>query len=217
VLRPIATSLALLLLAGTVSAQVPPVQVPPGQAPPTAQVPVGDTVMVADTIPEDGATPRGAFARSLIVPGWGHFSIGAHRRGLVFVALQGSSWFMLVKTLTKLNRANDNLDTYEGIARDSLNTLIASDSAAAARLADEIAFEDALAAHPSVADARGLVNARTEQRQDWLTYTLFFTMASAVDAYVAAYLRDFPVDAEISAQRDGSVGLRLSMPVGRVR
>jgi hypothetical protein len=207
----------LLLFAAPLAAQVPPTGSPPGQAPPTAQVPVGDTVMVADTIPHEGATPRGAFARALIVPGWGHFSIGANRRGAVFVALQGASWFMLVKTLRKLDRANDNLDTYEAIATDSLNVLIATDPDAAERLADPLAFEEAVGQHPLVADTRGLVGAREEQRQDWITYTLFFTMASAVDAYVAAYLRDFPVDASVTAQRDGGVGLLFRMPVGGIR
>ena len=175
--------------------------------------------MVADTIPDEGATPRGAFARALIVPGWGHFSIGANRRGAVFVALQGASWFMLVKTITKLGRANDNLDVFEGIATDSLITLMANDPAAAERLSDSIAFAEAVAQHPLVADTRGLVGAREEQRQDWITYTLFFTMASAVDAYVAAYLRDFPVDASVTAQRDGAVSgaARSRNSMGRMR
>ena len=187
------------------------------QEPSTAQVPVGDTLLIADTIPSEGASPRAAFTRALIIPGWGHFSIGAHRRGAVYATLQGASWFMLVKTLVKLNDAEDRLDGFESAARDSLNALMASDPAAAERLAAAEAFEAAVAANPLVADGEGLVNARTEQRQDWITYTLFFTMASAVDAYVAAYLKDFPVDVSVDPRPDGGTSLMLRMPIGSAR
>src|SRR5688500_8578400 len=93
---------------------------------PPAQVPVGDSAMVADTIPKEDHTARNAFARALVLPGWGHFGIGANRRGMVFVALQGSSWFMLTKTIVKLNRATDRNEGFEAAARDSLTTLMAA-------------------------------------------------------------------------------------------
>jgi hypothetical protein len=92
---------------------------------------------------------------------------------------------------------------------------MANDTAAARRLSDETVFDDAVAANPLVANARGLVDARTEQRQDWITYTLFFTMAGAVDAYVSANLRDFPVDISADTGRDGAMRLGFSIPVGK--
>ncbi|MEO5510935.1 MAG: hypothetical protein ABIV28_01825 [Longimicrobiales bacterium] len=187
-----------------------------GGSRPPAQVPVGDTLMVADTVPKEDHVARNAFARALILPGWGHFGLGATRRGMVFVALEGTSWFMLVKTLTKLNQAQNKADGFEAVASDSLNILMAGDTAKARILADPDAFEAALAANPQVIASRNLVGSRKEQRQDWITYTLFFTMASAVDAYVAANLRDFPVDVSALPRRDGSFAISFSLPMGKV-
>lgn len=204
----------LLVVLAAPAARVAAQQSGPPQSNP-AQVPVGDTSLLADTIPVEDNSARKAFARALILPGWGHFAIGANRRGLVFVALEGTSWFMLVKTITKLNRAQTRLDGFEGLARDSLTRLIAADTAAARRLADEVVFDEAVAANVTVAAGQSLVNSRKEQRQDWITYTLFFTMASAVDAYVAANLRDFPVSVSAGPTVGGGFNLSLTMPVGR--
>src|SRR5690349_4797514 len=82
----VAVVLALLLPAARASAQQQP-QTPSRPA----QVRAGDTTLVADTIPKEDHTARSAFAKALILPGWGHFSIGANRRGMVFVALEGTS------------------------------------------------------------------------------------------------------------------------------
>lgn len=180
-----------------------------------AQIRKGDSLVVADTIPKEDHTARNAFARALILPGWGHFSIGAYRRGAVFVGLQGTSIFMLTKTLIKLNDAKKSQGMFEGIARDSLNRLIAADTAIARTLSDTTRFAAALAANPAVANARGLVGSRKNQRQDWITYTLFFTMAGAVDAYVSANLRDFPVNVSAAPRPDGAVALKLSFTTGR--
>jgi hypothetical protein len=170
---------------------------------------------VADTIPKEDHTARNAFIRAMIIPGWGHYSIGAYKRGTVFVALEGTSWFMLVKTLSRLNQAQDKADGFEAAATDSLHALMASDTVKARTLSDPEAFEAALAANEHVSASRNLVSSRKEQRQDWITYTLFFTMASAVDAYVAANLRDFPVDVSALPRRDGSFALSFSLPMGQ--
>ena len=193
----------LLALATPAWSQVPP-----------AQVPVGDSVMVADTIPHEGSSPRGAFVRALIIPGWGHASVGAYKRGVVYGALQTASWGMLVKTLVKLSDVQDRADMFESAARDSLDLLIAQDTAAARRLSAEGAYEAAVESSPNFAGTMLLVNSRKDQRQDWVVLTLFFTMASAVDAYVTAHLRDFPADFTTQAGADGSVGFKVSVPVG---
>lgn len=180
-----------------------------------AQIRGGDSLLVADTIPKEDHTARNAFARALIFPGWGHFSIGANRRGLVFVALEGTSWFMLTKTIVKLNQAKKRNTVFEATARDSLNRLIAGDTVIARKLADTVAYNAAVAANPAVFDGRALIGSRKNQRQDWITYTLFFTMASAVDAYVAANLRNFPVEISALPRPDGAVDVGFSMNVGR--
>ena len=180
-----------------------------------AQIRRGDSLVVADTIPREDHSARNAFARALILPGWGHFSVGANKRGLVFVALEGTSWFMLTKTIMKLNKAEDRNDLFRAAATDSLQRLMAQDTARARQLSDTAAFNLAVAANPNVANSASLVSSRKNQRQDWITYTLFFTMASAVDAYVAANLRDFPVGLSTAARPDGAVAVGFTVMTGR--
>jgi hypothetical protein len=190
---------------------------PLGAAPAAAQQdPVlrPDTMPVADTIPRELPSPRAAFARALVVPGWGHFHIGEHRRGAVYFALQTTSWFMLVKTLRKLNEVQDRDERLTGLSRDSLAAEMAADTALARQLQDPDAYELALLTYPGLQNARSLARARRGQRQDWVTYTLFFTFAAAVDAYVTAHLKDFPGEVRTLPAVDGGMSLQLSVPIG---
>jgi len=172
----------------------------------------------ADTVPRDttvraNSGPRNAFIKAMLVPGWGHFSIGSEKRGLFYVALEGSSWFMLVKTLRKLGDAKDRKGEFTLLARDSLDALMAVDSLARQRLEDPVVYDQAVAANPNVASAGKLVTAREQQRQDWIAYTLFFTFLSAVDAYVTAQLSAFPGDITVAPANQGGVLLRVDMPL----
>jgi hypothetical protein len=178
------------------------------------QIRAGDSLVVADTIPKEDHSARNAFVRALIIPGWGHYSIGAYKRGTVFVALEGTSWFMLTKTLAKLNRAEDRNKLFRAAATDSLERLMAADTAIKRQLSDTARFNAAVALNPNVSNSASLVSSRKNQRQDWITYTLFFTMASAVDAYVAASLRDFPVGLSAVPRPDGAVAVGLTLHGG---
>jgi hypothetical protein len=184
--------------------------------PGAAQVVTGDTLVASDSVAPAvrGVSPRGAMIRSWLVPGWGQASVGSYRRGGFWFALQGTSWYMLLKTLGRLNTARGIESRLVGIATDSLNALIAMDSLLAEELSDPLAFEDAVGEHTGVQDIRGLVDAREQQRQDWITYTIFFTLISGVDAYVNAHLRDFPVDIVTPPSTDGSIRLMFRVPVG---
>jgi hypothetical protein len=165
-----------------------------------------DTAAVRDTtaVAADSVQrfrPGTALLRSLLVPGWGQFSVGAYKRGAFFAAVQGTSYYMLVKTHKKLSRAEDRLELRTNALRDSL---IATD--------DTVGLEAKLDTAQVLESGRALVDSRERQMQDWITYTLFFTLASGVDAFVAAHLADFPVRIEPEAQADGSVNLRFSVP-----
>jgi hypothetical protein len=120
---------------------------------------------------------------------------------------------MLLKTLGKLSDVKDKRGGFIRVARDSLDRLIAEDTAAARRLSDPLTYDNAVAAHGDVARLTPLVDARRQQRQDWITYTLFFTFLSAVDAYVTAHLTDFPADITVAPAQDGGVSLRLDVPI----
>jgi hypothetical protein len=178
---------------------------------------VQDTLPPVDSIPHEAPVPRNAFIRALIVPGWGHFGIGEHRRGAVYAALQTTSWLMLAKTVHGLGDARDIERGIAALGTDSLRAAMAADTALARRLDDPIAFDDALADYPGIANARGLVTARERHRQDWIVYTLVTTFAAAIDAYVTAHLADFPHEIAARPTPDGGFALSMRVPVGRSR
>lgn len=185
--------------------------------PAAAQNPVfaPDTMLIADTVPQEFPSPRGAFMRAVLVPGWGHFHTGSYTRGAVYLTLQTTSWFMLGKTIMRLNDVQDRDELLTRLAADSLEAAMAADPALAEQLQNPQAYDAALLTYPGLRNARGLVNARRQQRQDWITYTLFFTFAAGVDAYVTAHLKDFPADIMAEPGRDGRMNLGLQFPVGR--
>lgn len=167
-----------------------------------------DTTAVRDTAADTASvrySPGKAMMRSLILPGWGQFSVGAWKRGALFAALQGSSYYMLVRTNSRLNKAEDKLDTRIGFVRDSI---IAADDSV-----DLEELEARLDTTQLINAERSLVNSRERHMQDWITYTIFFTLASGVDAFVAAHLADFPVQIDTEPQLNGSMNLRLSVPL----
>lgn len=168
--------------------------------------------IAADTL--RGPSPGGAFFRSMAVPGWGQASVGSYTRGAVWFAIQSASWYMLLKTIGELSEIRGIESRRVAAVTDSLNQMIATDSAAAAQLFDPIAFDNAIAADPGVAAARDLIDARREHRQDWIVYTLFFTLMSGVDAYVTAHLNGFPDVLLIEPRSDGGLDLGVSVPVG---
>ena len=174
-----------------------------------------DTMPVADTIPRELPSPRAAFLRALVIPGWGHVYADEYTRGAVYFSLQSTSWFMLVKTLRRLDEVEDRDDRLTALAVDSLEAAIAADSILAEQLEDPEAYETALLTYPGLANARNLARARRQQRQDWITYTLFFTFAASVDAYVTAHLKDFPADVIAEPLDGGRYEIGLRVPLGR--
>lgn len=177
---------------------------------------VGDSVPAPAAqvqTPSDGISPRNAMIRSFLLWGWGQASVGSYTRGGVWFSMEASTIYMMFRTLTRLNQAKDLEDRVVTFATDSLNNLIATDSLEAERLSDPDVFDAAVEEGPGVATARKLVSARTQQRQDWITYAIFFTLMSGVDAYVNAHLYDFPTTIATEARRDGSVALSVQVPL----
>lgn len=162
-----------------------------------------DTLAVADTTVER-FPPGKALMRSLLLPGWGQFSVGAYKRGAFFVAAQGSSYYMLARTNSRLNEARDKHRAQRAIARDSILAIPDVDTANLELRIDSV---DAVIAR------RSLVNSRERHMQDWITYTLFFTLASGVDAFVAAHLADFPVEVGAEPQANGSINMKFTVPL----
>lgn len=182
-----------------------------------AQVVPDSTLTQAERVDTltSGVSPRGAMVRSLALWGWGQAAVGSYVRGGVWFSMEASTIYMLFRTIGRLHTAEELVDRVVAAATDSLNALIAVDTVAAQELEDPDAFAAAVDEAPGVAAARKLVSARTQQRQDWVTYAIFFTIMSGVDAYVNAHLHDFPTTISSDYRPDGSVtlGLRVPLPV----
>jgi hypothetical protein len=179
---------------------------------------VAQSVVRADSASTwEPPSARSALLRSLVLPGWGQAKVGSYTRGGIYFGIGATSWFMLLKTIGKLDEARDRASAQRGFVIDSLHFALLSDPALRDQLSplrNRDAFDAAVDADERVANADLLVAAREQQRQDWIAYTLFFTFLNAVDAYVAAQLSDFPADFDVEGRTDGGVSLRVQLPVG---
>lgn len=61
----------------------------------------------------------------------------------------------------------------------------------------------------------GSIQAKSQERQDWLVLLAFNHLFSGIEAYVSAHLWDFPQDLEVSAAPlpDGGFGASIRVPV----
>ena len=143
----------------------------------------GDTV---PTVPDSllRISPRGAFLRSLVLPGWGQSELGATGRGGVYFLLEAGSLWMVIKSNQKLREARE----LETIARQTREI-------------------GPTAKHPLVRD-------RENQREDWITLSVFWLFFSGADAFVAAHLQDFDVHVNAVPRPGGGTELRATVPVG---
>lgn len=193
-LRRAALGCALALAAASpVAAQVRP------SAPPrdTAAAAPRDTLVVrppapatarADTAAADTVrriSPKGAFVRSLVLPGWGQSAVGSPGRGAVYFALETASLWMVYKSQRKLHFARRNQEYLREVGELE---------------------EDR---------QTGLVNSREEQLEDWITLSGFLLLFNAADAFVSAHLVDFDERLGVVPGRRGGADLQLSVPVGR--
>jgi hypothetical protein len=148
-----------------------------------APVPPATPGVVVDTV-RGGITPKGAFLRSLVLPGWGQSAVGAPGRGAVYFGLEAGSLWMVYKSSQKLSEAR----AQQAAERES-GTLPEGESL-------------------------GRVESREEQVEDWLTLSLFWLFFSAADAFVAAHLADFDEHVRLAPPTGGGVGVQATVPVG---
>ncbi len=141
------------------------------------------TPAAADTTADATISPRGAFFRSLVLPGWGQSYVGAPGRGAVYFTLAGASGWMA------------------WVARSQRQDALEQQ----AWLRESGAIEPAA--------RTGLVAARSQQFEDWTALTIFFFFAAGADAYVAAYLSDFDERMGVTPGADGSLQIRATLPL----
>lgn len=170
--------------------------------PPTPQAPA---LMNPDSlvIPSPGSvSPGGAFLRAILVPGWGHASIGSYHRGAFYFVAEGATAWMLLKSRRRFSEAQGRVAFHEKVIRADL---------AAEGVTEEPDIQEALDADPTLEDLRNLVEARRQQREDWTAVGIFLILLSGADAFVSAHLKDFPVPIEINAEPVGQGRMELSL------
>lgn len=215
--RPLVAAVVMAALAGPAAAQITD----------TTQTPVDSVVVTPGAEPAvvDAAdsvelpiTPRAAFIRSLILPGWGQATFGAWIRSGVYFTGWAGNWYMNVRNYVRLGDARDRFDTRTEEVRTSLIEGSTNPDSMRAVLDSIPAVLNAAIREDSLGnDLRKLVRAREQQREDWIAWSIFWLLASGVDAYVTAHLADFPAAIDVRPERDRSLTVRLEVPLPRRR
>ena len=184
------------------------------QGPVTDSVPTSPDLGVAaapfgQEAQEEIVTPRGAFLRSLLVPGWGHIATESYGRGGVYVAAQTGSLWMLWQTLTRRAEATAFLELERELASARLQ---------AGGIADPDSLSLAADSDPAVQDREALVEARSQQVEDWSAISIFLVLLGATDAFVAAHLADYPepLTFQVLPLGAGRTELRFSVPLSHL-
>jgi hypothetical protein len=156
---------AALTLTGTAAAQIP--VRPPSERPDSARA--ADTVKVPPFRIRPPVSPLGAFARSLVVPGWGQAALGRRVTGAVFVVWEGVALTMTFKAVHQ--------KSYWEAVGDS------------ARIAS-----------------------KRQELQDWAVLLAFNHLVAGAEAFVSAYLWDFPVELDTRTLPTGALGVGVRIP-----
>ena len=187
----------LLVLAGPVDAQVeglPPMGGGPDE----------------DQIVRGPVSPGGAFARSLVFPGWGHFASDSPTRGSFYVTAQSATLWMVFKSVMKRRSAERFREAERAAVQSELRLQGVQNPDSLRFLSDNDA---------RVQSWDDLRETRSQQVEDWVSLGVFLTLLGAADAFVAAHLADFPEPLSIevlpgSAPR--GVEFRLRYPLARL-
>ncbi len=157
----------------------------------------GEVEEASATEDEDRITPRGAFIRSMIVPGWGHAAVGAQGRGGIYFLAQGASLWMVFHS-----------HGLRGAAREMRR---AERVAAEARLreagvTDPVELRDGVEADPRVVERRELEETRSQQVEDWTALSVFLLFLISADAFVSAHLMEFPEPLSVQVAPGDALG-----------
>ena len=147
-------------------------------------------------------SPGGAFLRAVIVPGWGHASIGSYNRGSFYFAAQAASMYTLLRTRSRISEAQGRVEFREDFLRQQMVANGETDLAV---------IESTLGVDADLSNVRELLDARLGQQEDLVALSLFLIFISGADAYVSAHLARFPAPLEIDASPAGSGGIQVAL------
>jgi hypothetical protein len=151
-------------------------------------------------------SPKGAFLRAVLLPGWGHAAIGSFTRGGFYFAAEVTTGWGLLRTNRRLLEARDRVTFREDVIRAEL---------AAIGVEDPTEVDAAFASDEVLEDLNDLVAAREDQQEDWAALGIFLLFLAGADAFVSAHLADFPTPIDLNAaplpggRVEFSVGLAL--------
>lgn len=137
----------------------------------------------AESADESAVSPRGAFIRSLLIPGWGQVATGAVTRGGFYFAAQSASIWMLRKAAL----ARGEAETFTRLEREIVRARLT-----AAGEEDPLLLQQGVDNDSEVREWENLVDLRSQQVEDWVALSLFMALIGAADAVVSAHLRDYP-------------------------
>jgi hypothetical protein len=142
--------------------------------------------------------------RSMVIPGWGQAVAGAPTRGAFYFTVQSLSVWMILKTSKTVASAGDIHRMRRRDARERLS---------ADPMVDPADLPAAIDADPGVVSALELKQIRRQQREDWVTFGVFFLLLGGADAFVAAHLADFPDPLEVGIRPLPDMGVELAFSV----
>ena len=152
-------------------------------------------------------SPGGAFLRAVLVPGWGHVSIGANARAGAYFAIESAVAYGIIRTRRRISEAASRANFRELLLREDLTTK---------GITDPNQIENALESDATLADLKSLGESRSDQQEDLVAFGLFLLFLSGADAFVSAHLKDFPdpIAIEAGPTNDGrlEIGLKLRLP-----
>lgn len=169
------------------------------------QLPAPAAQQEAAAQPPLGVSPRGALIRAMLVPGWGHASIGSYTRGGFYFALEAATAYTFVRTRIRLNEARERAAVREAVLRSRL---------AAEGVVDAAEIAARLEADEPLQGFQDLVASREGQQEDLIAWSIFLVFLTGADAYVSAHLSRFPTPLELDAAAtpDGRAEVMLRIP-----
>lgn len=165
----------------------------------TDSVAVGPSIRtIRDTTPAR-VSPRGAFLRSLLIPGWGQAKLDRGTSGAIFVLTETLSAVMIVKSKRQLDEAKDARgdSVFVGYELGSDGTPVL----------DTLGNPVLVFAQDPLA---GRVRSRRQQFEDWLAILVFNHLFAGAEAFVAGHLGDIPRRLSMEPAPDG-LGLSASL------
>jgi len=186
--------ISILVLPGDGTAQVAP-------------TPAAERLAPTGALPPIQVSPGGAFLRAILVPGWGHASIGSYSRGGFYFGAQTATVYSLLRTRHRLHEVRERVRFRE----DALRAQIAGEGVTDTDLIEQRLTDDA-----DLTELQNLLDSRESQQEDLVALGIFILLLSGADAYVSAHLARFPEPLELEARPVDigrvDVSLRFMLP-----